>query len=187
MRQFGTFQGIGVRIKIAVCLLLTAGCADDSFLNSEPSLSGLACPQVAILETPGELTRFAKGGLGKIAKVLFQAHMDITRATCEIEAGESVLVTTDARLVVIRGPADTTGEAKFSFFYAVLDSQKKVIMRETFPIIAKFDGLNNKIDFDDTVTIEIDLDKGINPASYTVYAGFEMTAEELELNRKRMR
>jgi len=60
-------------------------------------------------------------------------------------------------------------------------------LRETFPIVVKFEVPKRKILFEDTVSVEIDRKKNIDPATYTVYAGFEMTPEELEFNRRRLR
>ncbi len=171
---------------LAGLAIILAGCAEDSLFGGGVELSGLACPQVAILEAPGELTRFSGGKIGKITDVLFQAKMEVRQAYCDIE-DKSIFVTSDAMLGVIRGPAETTGEVKFSFFVAILNGQKEVILRDTFPVVVKFEGAQREVLFEDTVSVEIDRKENIDPATYTVYAGFEMTPEELEFNRRRLR
>jgi len=60
-------------------------------------------------------------------------------------------------------------------------------LRDTFPIVVKFEGAQRKVLFEDTVSVEIDRKENIDPATYTFYAGFEMTPEELEFNRRRLR
>ncbi len=174
------------RFALAFVLLgpLVTACADGSIFGGGGSLSGLACPQVAVLNAPGELTRFSDGKIGKLSDVLFQAKMEVSGKHCDVEK-EAVFVTTDAKLTVIRGPAETKREVKFAFFVAVLNGRREVIMREAFPIILKFGGSERRFEFEDSVTIQIDLQPNVDPASYSVYAGFEMSPEELEFNRRR--
>ena len=152
MRQTGISTRLRSLAVLAGLAIILAGCAEDSLFGGGGELSGLACPQVAILEAPGELTRFSGGKIGKITDVLFQAKMEVRQAYCDIE-DKSIFVTTDAMLGVIRGPAETTGEVKFSFFVAILNGQKEVILRETFPIVVKFEGPKRKILFEDTVSV----------------------------------
>ena len=45
----------------------------------------LACPRVAILEAPSELTRFTEGGSRDITDILFQSKLEINKVTCEVE------------------------------------------------------------------------------------------------------
>lgn len=148
--------------------------------------SGLACPRVAVLQAPSELTRFTGAPSGNITEVLFQAQLTATNVTCEIEEKE-VYVTADARLRVARGPADKKGEAAFSFFVAVLNGRGEVILRQAFPIVVQFDENEPRLEFEDSVTIQIDKQPNVDVATYSVYAGFEMTPEELEFNRRRQR
>ena len=166
--------------------LLVTACADDSIFSGGGSVSGLACPQVAVLNTPGELTRFSDGKIGTLSDVLFHARMEMLDSHCDIEK-EAVFMTTDARLIVIRGPAETKREVKFAFFFAVLNGQREVITREAFPIIVKFEGPERRFEFEDSLTVQIDLQPNVDPASYSIYAGFGMSPEELEFNRRRQR
>ena len=166
--------------------LLVTACADDSIFSGGVSLSGLACPQVSVLNAPGELTRFSDGKIGTLSNVLFLARIEVLGGHCDIEK-EAVFVTTDARLIVIRGPAETKREVKFVFFVAILNGQREVIMREAFPIILTFEESERRFEFEDSVTVQIDLQPNVDPASYSIYAGFEMSPEELEFNRRRQR
>jgi hypothetical protein len=171
---------------LAGLAIVLAGCSKDSFFSGGGQLSGLACPQVAILEAPSELTRFSKGKVGNISNVRFQAKMEVTHMYCDIEE-KAIFVTADAKLAVLRGPAEATGEVKFAFFVAILNAHKEVILHQAFPIIAKFDGSDRKIEFEDSISFEIDRKENVDPGTYTIYAGFEMSPEELEFNRRRLR
>tara|TARA_B100001123_G_scaffold287360_1_gene320307 strand:+ start:130 stop:684 length:555 start_codon:yes stop_codon:yes gene_type:complete len=166
--------------------LLASACAEDSIFGGGGTLSGFACPQVAILEGPGELTRFADGKTGNISDVLFQARMEVTGGVCDIEENK-VFVTADIKLNVIRGPAETKREVKFTLFIGIIDSMRKIVSRHALPILIKFDGPERNFELEDSVTVEIDVAKNVDPATYSVYGGFEMTPEELEFNRGRQR
>ncbi len=186
MRQTGISTQLRTLAVLAGLAFVLAGCAKDSIFGGGGELSGLACPQVAILEAPGELTRFSGGKIGEISDVRFQAKMEVTHAFCDIDE-KAIFVTVDAKLGVIRGPAETTGEVDFSFFVAILNGQKEVILRQAFPIIVQFDGPKRKIEFEDSINFQIDQKKNVDPGTYTIYGGFEMTPEELEFNRRRLR
>ena len=192
MRRYA-FQAVRVLHKIrrsaltcASLGLLVTACAGGSLFGGGGSLSGLACPQVAVLNAPGELTRFSDDKIGTLSDVLFHAKIQVLGGHCDIEK-DAVFVTTDARLIVIRGPAETQREVKFAFFVAVLNGQREVIMREAFPITLMFEGTERRFEFEDSVTVQIDLQPNVDPASYSIYAGFEMSPEELEFNRRRQR
>ncbi|MEE2689294.1 MAG: hypothetical protein VX430_07710 [Pseudomonadota bacterium] len=169
-----------------ILALLASACAKNSKLFGGGELSGLACPQVAVLEGPGELTRFVDGKTGKIADVLFQARVEIIGSTCTYE-GNSVVVTADTKLRVIRGPAETKREVKLTIFVSVIDEKRTVILWEAMPIVVKFQGPNRNFEFENPVSVQIDLKKGVDLASYSIYGGFEMTSQELEFNRRRQR
>jgi len=140
-----------------------------------------------VLKAPGELTRFSEGKIGGLSDVLFQARMEILDSYCEIEPGKAVYVTVEAKLDVMLGPADKTRVSELSFFVALLDGRRKVILHKKFPLKVKFRPAERTINFEETFTIQIDLEKNVDPASYSVYAGFEMTPDELEFNRRRLR
>ncbi len=165
--------------------VLLGGCAGGGLLGGDPA-SGSACPQVAVLEEPSELTRFAAASGGDLSGVLFRARMDLDDAFCEIDK-KSVDVTVTAAFRVARGPANTSREARFSYFVAVLDSDKNIIHRSTFPIIAKFKKKETGFSFTEDFTVTIDVGKEREPSDYIVYLGFEMTPEELAFNRRRRR
>ena len=149
-------------------------------------LGGLACPRVAILEAPSELTRFTEGVSRDISDILFQSKLEINKVTCEVEE-KVVYVMADARLSVARGPANIDGKAPFTFFVAVLNGKREIILRQGFPVIVEFKAGESRIDFEDSVTLEIIKEPEVDAATYTVYAGFEMTPEELQFNRLRQR
>ena len=84
-----------------------------------------------------------------------------------------------------RGPANEKGEIRFVYFVAILDTNKTVLTRATFPMVALFQGRETRLDFADDVTVTIPRKKGDMPRDYIVYVGFEMSPDELAYNRKK--
>ena len=61
----------------------------------------------------------------------------------------------DSRLSIARGPANIDGKAPFTFFVAVLNGKREIILRQGFPVIVEFRAGEPRIDFEDSVTLEI--------------------------------
>ena len=170
-------------VLIAAVLLAGCGKGGSGIFGPEP-VTGLACPQVAILDGPDELIRFKGGGIGTITSVLFQAEMEIGEAFCEL-APEKVVVGAELELRIALGPAETKREAKLAYFVAVLDPERRIILREYFPLVIKFEKNLRRIRFFESVGIQINKEKFEDPAAYTLYIGFEMTPAELEFAHRR--
>ena len=163
-----------------------SGLLKGGLFGGSGQLIGDACPHVAILKAPSELVRFAKSTSREMSDVLFQVKLELNKATCEIE-DKAVYVTGHASLSIVRGPANKEGKAPFSLFVAVLNGKREIILRQQLPIIAEFDAGEPRLYFEDAVTLEIDKKPEVDASTYTVYAGLEMSPEELEFNRRRQR
>lgn len=165
---------------LAVLPPVLAGCA----LLDEGSPN--ICPSTAILDGPGELVRFAPGTGGGPGDVLFRTKMKSISGLCEVDE-KGVDMELQVAMEAARGPANAKGEAQFAYFVAILDYDKTVLTRTKFPMIAKFQRQETKLDFTEGVTVTIPMKEGAAPKDYIVYLGFEMTPEELAYNRKRQR
>lgn len=142
------------------------------------------CPHAAILDDAGELIRFASAKPSGPADVAFRARMKQVSGLCEVDDSLVEMELTTA-METVRGPSNTEGEAKFTYFVAILDKDKKVLSRIKFPMIAQFRQRETKLDFNEALTVTIPRKKGDLPKDYVVYLGFEMTPAELAHNRNR--
>jgi hypothetical protein len=145
------------------------------------------CPQTAILDGPGELVRFAPGSPGSPGDVVFRAKMKSISGLCDVDEKKGVDMELQIAMEAARGPANAKGEAQFVYFVAILDSDKTVLTRTKFPMIARFQRQETSLDFTEAVTVTIPRKQNMQPKDYLVYLGFEMTPEELAYNRKRQR
>ncbi len=165
---------------VPVLLLSAGGCA----MFSEGSAN--LCPTAAILDGPGELVRFATGPSNGPADVAFRAKMKSVSGLCEMDE-KSITMELNVPMEALRGPANAKGEAQFVYFVAILDKDKKVLTRTKFPMVAKFQRQETKLEFSEAVTVTIPKKKESMPQDYMVYLGYEMTPEELAYNRERLR
>lgn len=170
-------QGIAAAAVLGLALGI-GGCAfvDDGAPN--------VCPQAAILDDAGELVRFASAKPSGPSDVAFRARMKRVSGFCEVDADWVEMELTTA-METERGPSNKKGEAKFTYFVAILDQDKKVLSRIKFPMIAQFRQRETKLDFNEALTVTIPRKKGDLPKDYYVYLGFEMTPAELAHNRDR--
>ena len=143
------------------------------------------CPPTAILDEPGELVRFKGGTAPGPANVMFRTKMKSISGLCDFDE-ETIVMDLGIAMRALRGPANKEGKAEFVYFVAILQSDRKVLTRQEFPMLALFENQDTQIDFVESVTVTIPRRKGTAPTDYLVYLGFEMTPEELAYNRRRL-
>jgi hypothetical protein len=166
-------------VAAAFAAVLTAGgCA----LINEGSPK--VCPSTAILDDAGELVRFAPSTAKGPGDVVFSAHMKYISGVCDMNEKE-VVMELSTWMETSRGPSNESGQVNFAYFVAILGKDKTVLTRVKFPMIAKFQGRETKLDFGDAVTVTIPRKQGDVPKDYIVYIGYEMTPAELAYNRKK--
>ncbi len=168
---------IGAALSAAV--LAAGGCA---LLNEgSPNI----CPATAILDDAGELVRFTAASPKGPGDVAFTARMKYISGVCQVDE-KDVVMELNTLMEAKRGPANESGQVKFAYFVAILGKDKTVLTRTKFPMIAKFQKRETKLDFSDAVTVTIPRKEGDVPKDYIVYIGYEMTPDELAYNRKKL-
>jgi hypothetical protein len=170
-----------LRIFWLLGILAIAGCGTSSDVAGGAGL----CPQTAILEDAGQIVRFKPDSERSPADLRFQMRIRTFSGECDIDEKEIAL---DLRIAMeaLRGPANEKGEAKFSYFVAVLGRDKRILVRQEFPVIVEFDTKETKLNFTQEVTVYIPRRKNDSSSDYLVYMGYEMTPEELAYNRRRL-
>jgi hypothetical protein len=168
-----------IAAALAAAMPALVGCA--AFSEGSPNI----CPTTAILDDAGELVRFANGVPKGPVDVAFTAHMKYISGVCDVDE-KNVVMELNTWMDATRGPSNKGGQVKFAYFVAILGRDKTVLTRTKFPMIAKFQGRETKLDFSDTVTVTIPRKTGDVPKDYIVYVGYEMTPDELAYNRKKL-
>lgn len=143
-----------------------------------------SCPNAAILEAPGELVRFKENTPAGPENMLFRTKMKYVSGFCDFDE-KSIEMDLSVAMEAKRGAANTDGKAQFTFFIAIIDIDRKILMREEFPLIAVFEKDDDDVNFAESLSVSIPRREGLAPTDYSVYLGFEMTPEELAYNRRR--
>ena len=165
-------------VSVFFALVLTA-CQ-----NTDPPVF---CPLAVQVHDASYLARFVGQGRD-LTDMLFEAELIDVAVLCEVEEEEQpaeveleVVVTVKA----IRGLADQLREAKFNYFVAVADPERKVLVREVFDMTVPFEGNRTRVAVEDKLETEFTVPTAANAADYKVYVGFELTPEEVDYNRTR--
>jgi hypothetical protein len=169
------------RLILAVMVLSVGGCG----LIGEPTGAPDICPIPAILKELQEMVRFKPGAGSDLSDVIVHVKMNTFNGQCDIGKKE-ITLSVAIEMTALRGAAMAEDNARFSFLVWVLDRNKEVLTRNRFPIIAKFQGRDSRIDFSDTFDIIIPQRPDHAPTDWIIYMGLELSKEELAYNRRRL-
>jgi len=149
-----------------------------------------ACPKLSILADAAELTRFKPGTGRDIIDTMVEGKITGVNVLCKYDLENdrsgylevSVVLHFEAEL----GPASTERKAPLSYFLAVVDLDKRVLKRNTFTYEANFRGSMAKAAYqDEPVQFILPLKPNEDGAIFEIYAGFQLSHEEVEYNRRK--
>lgn len=168
---------LGVPLALAAC----AG---------SPAPTGPApCPRIAILADGADLTRYRPGAARDLTGMTLDARIAGFDARCDFGGSDrsTLEVRITPRFQAERGPAATGGTAELPWFVVVTDAADTEILtrvaattRVTFPPnVPRAQGGGQP------VQVTMPLTGGRRAGDYTVRVSFQLTPEELALNRAR--
>lgn len=180
---------------IGLAALALSGCSTttDVFSNVNPFKDDVVrpCPPVSILADAATQTRFKDGEGRDLLDVDFEADITALRSLCDYDvddAGSGTLtVQTSPVVQVKRGPSNTSATAQFRYFVALTTAERQPLQRADFPAHVAFPGNMSVVSWaDDTpVTLTIPVGAGQDGRSFHVFLGLQLSADELEYNRRR--
>ena len=166
---------MNLRAAGAMVLALTlAGC------GSSPRMP--PCPKIFLSSDISTLTRFRPGGGRDLTDIDFQAELLGYSGSCKYEK-DKLTITLNVGLGVSRGPA-AGREARFSYFVAIPKLYPSPAAKVDFDVAYPFPSGQARGEFKDEVEIDIPLAERNTGPSNEIYIGLQLTAEELEYNRK---
>ncbi|MBE9606169.1 hypothetical protein IAI18_14995 [Acetobacteraceae bacterium H6797] len=144
------------------------------------------CPRIGIISDAADLTRFS-GGSRDLAAMQLDAKITGFNAKCDFaERGKALDVSLTINIQAERGPAFQGRVAELPYLIAVVDpAGNRVMAREAYVIRANFEPNVPRTQVGtEEVSIRI---PGIPPeaAQKSVLIGFQLTPDELALNRQR--
>jgi hypothetical protein len=150
------------------------------------------CPNIYALGTARTIDVY-KDQRGRDAKDIdFHARLDDWQGSCQFTPRED---TADADLdvkidmtigfTVTRGPANRSGTAAMTYFVAIPVYYPNPAGKATFPLSITFPpGVDTVHVSDGPISMTIPMKTTDVIDSYTIYLGFQETAEQLERNRR---
>jgi hypothetical protein len=176
------------RVLPVMLVLALAGC--DQFRGNERAALAIIippCPIAAVLSDAVTVTKF-KPGAPAVANpdpntVMFTAEMAKPVLTCRYD-NKKITLSVDVAFPVraSRGPGVAT-DPPLDFFVAVVDVENNVLVKKVYEFQPALGG-NRSAQWTQNVkdvVVPIEMDK--RPADYEILTGFQLTPDELALNR----
>jgi hypothetical protein len=171
----------------AVSALGLAGCGG----SSEPTslITQAPCPGIVILADGADLTRFSPGSGFDLTRMVVDARIAGFEARCDFTSRErralEVLVT--PRFEAERGPAAQGRNQDLGWFIAVTDSaDTRVLDRQASTVRVNFPpNVSRAQAVTEPVRLVLPIANGMRAEDYIVRLSFQLTPEELALNRRR--
>jgi len=182
------FRGLAV---LSLCAVTLSACETADDLNPfAPPKVVPACPTVKFLQDADKITVFRNGPGRDITDIVFEADLNGFLGDCEYvgEHGNftEVVVTMRVGFNLARGPAASTRQANLRYFVAVPEFFPAPEGKSLFARTVTFPAGRNNVSFvDDEVEIRIPLSKDRRGPGTQVFIGFELTPDQLNLNRRR--
>jgi hypothetical protein len=164
--------------------VLLAGCGGGGALTQGPPAP---CPRVTILADGADLTRFRPGAGQDLAAMTADARFLGFNARCDYtRRREGVNVQISAVFEVERGPAATARGTTLPWFIAVTDAgDSQLIERRDYVTPVAFEGNVSRVRVESrAVTLNFPADERL-VENHNVRLSFQLTPEELALNRRR--
>jgi hypothetical protein len=166
----------------AVAGLLLAGLAGCS-----PDINSFApvCPESGILADAADLTRYAGNGRD-VTDLVLDGRITGLAGTCKRGDRRNLL---DTSLIVqieaTRGPAAATRTADFTWFVSVTKGDQILDKQDYRQSVTFPENVDRVRVTSDEIPLIFPVPPGTSGAAYHIYVGFQLTPDELALNRQR--
>jgi hypothetical protein len=174
-------SGVGRVVLAAVLALSVAGCSIFS-----PDKPVPPCPPILVLKDAAMLTRFVPGPGRDITDVSFTGRLSDFRAECKFKKDLSqVEIKMNIVFVLTRGAGNKDRKVAFDYFVALPRFHPQPQGKKTFSKAGEFQGNRTRLGLLEDVTLVIPLARGTKREDYKIFLGFQLSREEVQLNRTR--
>ena len=179
-------------VALFMAVLTACGSVDNFNPFSDKKSGPPKCPTIKFLKNADEITVYNSGAGTGLRDVLFEAELTGFKGECEYVRNNGVhtkvVLTLQLGLDITRGPAETTGRVKLSYFVAIPDFFPKPEGKVLFNRVVMFPENRNSLTLlDEAIEIVIPLNKNRRGPQTKVLVGFDLTKSQLEFNRQRIR
>jgi hypothetical protein len=142
------------------------------------------CPVAGVLSDLDTVHEYRPGPGRDLTDLQFTAALGDVKGTCKYTAKG-----VDAEMTVVilgeRGPALDRDTVEVEYFVAVTGPDNRVLNKEVFRTTLSFAGGRNRTGSGEELVETIPLPKGADGSLYRTEVGFQLTPEQVEINRRR--
>ena len=164
-------------ILVACALLPLAGCGgkeDDRFAPP--------CPTPSIPRDFGDVRRYRGAGLD-ITDAVLEGRIIAVNGSCTRDGGGIVKANVSVSMELRRGPAATGRNADVSYFVAVSEGER-ILDKRVYNLRAEFPANTDRLRLTgEDVELRLPVTGQKSAASYRISVGFQLTPNELAVNR----
>jgi hypothetical protein len=165
--------------------VLLAGCSGRS--GMQQALNTAPCPRIGILADAADLTKFRSAGSQDLSDLELDARIGGFNAKCDYARnGRGLEVVLTMSMRAERGPAATGRTADLPYLIAVVDEAgNRVLSRQAFAARVTFPSNVNRAEIaGEEISVTIPGSREV-AQSRAVLLGFQLSEEQLALNRRR--
>jgi hypothetical protein len=193
--KFRPGNRLPARAAALALILVLAGCA---VIEETVMGKALPCPSIKILPEAETITRFKEGPGRDLIDVDFNGKIiNIRRSErCDYDIDEDTGAGTlslelEVVLVLERGPANRSREIGFEYLISIQDPENRVLKVKTFDVKVTFPGnltvLKWSEEYDEPIILTIPFKAGQRGQDFVIKAGFQLSREEFQYNRRQNR
>jgi hypothetical protein len=164
---------------LALCTL--SGCGPSRDAQFAPS-----CPRAVILADAADITRFRPGSAGHdLTDMVLDGRITGIAGQCARGDDDALQTRLKVGIELARGPAARTKSDTVPLFVAVT-RDKQLLDKQVYQVAAQFPPNTDRLRLtSDDVTLTLPPNSAGSGARYDIFVGFQITPDELALNRQR--
>lgn len=163
-----------------VALTALAGCSAPKPTEFAPS-----CPRVVTIADAADLSRFRPGGGQDLTDLVLDGRISGFKGGCEREDKDNVRTNLTVDLTLLRGPAATGRAMTVTYFVAIRDGDR-ILDKQDYALRVVFPDNQDQVRVTGPETsMVVPVNKEKSAAAYDVLIGFQLSPDELALNRRR--
>jgi hypothetical protein len=161
---------------LAACSLAACTQEADKFAPS--------CPRAAIVRDAADLTRYSARGQD-LTDLVVDGRITGLTGSCTRDSNRNVVTTVNVGMELSRGPAASGRTVELAYFVAVLEGDR-ILDKRVFPLRAEFPANADRVRLSgDAIEFPVPTSDKLSGANYRVLVGFQLSPDELALNRRR--
>lgn len=182
------------RLLLPVAALALAGCQTLGLTSGgtgeAPRNTSLRadCPNVGSPTDTADLVRFRTPDSRDLTDLVVAARITALDGSCRfVNRQTAVEVTLTMGLEIARGPAATGRSLSLPYFVAVAADGERILDKAVYAIAAEFPANTQRLRVrGEEIRLTLPVSETQRAAGYSVFVGFQLTEQELALNRSRI-